>query len=133
MFELLFNHLAVGGRIVIVGAITGYKTVGFPEINIPGLPVKLLNKSCAIVGFRFRHFHHLFDEYLAKLVQLYDEGVLKVQLARRPGGNLFTGIRSIVDAFNVSFVLLPRVSLIFFRLFQHLQAGQNVGKVIVQL
>lgn len=40
-FEMLFNHLAMGGRIVIVGAISGYKTVGFPEISIPGLPTKV--------------------------------------------------------------------------------------------
>ena len=40
MFELLFAHLAMGGRIVIVGAISGYKSIGFPEITIPNLPAK---------------------------------------------------------------------------------------------
>lgn len=41
MFEILFKHLAVGGRIVIVGAITGYKTIGFPDISIQNLPIKV--------------------------------------------------------------------------------------------
>ena len=41
MFETLFSHLAMGGRIVIVGAISGYKTVGFPDISIPNLPTKV--------------------------------------------------------------------------------------------
>lgn len=41
VFETLFNHLALGGRLVIVGAISGYKTVGFPQIQTDNLAVKV--------------------------------------------------------------------------------------------
>lgn len=41
VFETLFSHLALGGRLVIVGAISGYKTVGFPPIQIDNLATKV--------------------------------------------------------------------------------------------
>jgi hypothetical protein len=33
--------LAIKGRLVIVGGITGYKSVGFPEVTIPELPTQV--------------------------------------------------------------------------------------------
>lgn len=98
-FERLFNHLAIGGRIVIVGAISGYKTVGFPQISIDHLPTKLMGKSASIVGFRFRHYERLFTQYLTELIDLYRNNRLMVRLDTKTiNGKDLVGISSIIDA-----------------------------------
>ncbi|XP_027203804.1 prostaglandin reductase 3-like [Dermatophagoides pteronyssinus] len=111
MFEILFKHLAVGGRIVIVGAITGYKTIGFPDISIQNLPIKLLNKSASIIGFRFRHYQSFFQQYLDELIELFRTQKLIIRIDM----NDIIGVQSSINAI------------------EHLQAGKNVGKVIVQI
>lgn len=41
VFEQLFEHLARKGRLINVGATSGYKTVGYAPINIPDFIVKV--------------------------------------------------------------------------------------------
>ncbi len=45
VLETLFKHLSIGGRLIIVGGITGYKTVGFPDVSIPNLPTKVSHSN----------------------------------------------------------------------------------------
>jgi NADPH-dependent curcumin reductase CurA len=117
VLETLFKHLSIGGRLIIVGGITGYKTVGFPDVSIPNLPTKLLTKSQSLIGFRFRHFSHLFNEYLKNLIELYSNNKLKIIIdfgQNSPNGP-FEGIDAVVKGV------------------EHLHSGQNIGKVIVKI
>jgi prostaglandin reductase 3 len=40
LFETLLKHIAVKGRLVIIGGTEGYKTIGFPDVSIgfPDIP-----------------------------------------------------------------------------------------------
>ncbi|KAM7297100.1 prostaglandin reductase 3 [Ixodes scapularis] len=48
-FEVLLNHLSIRGRLVVVGAITGYLNSdnGFPDVDLPDLPSRLLIRSAS--------------------------------------------------------------------------------------
>lgn len=117
VFETLFTHLAIGGRLVIVGGITGYKTVGFPQIMIPDLNTKLLRKNLTLVGFSFRAFSHLFEEYLKNMIELYANNKLKIVLdfGQNSENGTFEGIDSVIKAV------------------EHLHSGKNIGKVMVKI
>jgi NADPH-dependent curcumin reductase CurA len=41
VFDTLFKHLAVKGRLIIVGGIAGYKTVWMPEVSLNTAPSKV--------------------------------------------------------------------------------------------
>lgn len=59
-----------------------------------------MNKSAALIGFRFRHFERLFGQYLGELVELYQGGLLTVQIDM-PGGSEAVGVGAVIDAVEV--------------------------------
>lgn len=114
LLELLTNHLAIHGRCVTVGGITGYKTVGFPGIQTDNLPGMLLMKSQSLIGFFLVNERHRYTEYLPKLISAIQSGELKVKVDNGRG-NPFKGIESVARAGD------------------HLHSGKNEGKVYVAL
>ena len=118
VLETLVDHLAIKGRIVIVGGITGYKTVGFPnQTGLANLPAKLLMKSQSMTGFFLTNESHHFAEYFKKQIELIMTGKMKIRLDMgqdSPGGK-FTGVADV-----------PRAV-------EYLHTGKNTGKVVVTI
>ncbi len=64
-----------------------------------------MTKSQSLIGFRFRHFSHLFNEYLKNLIELYSNDKLKIILdfgQNSPNGP-FEGIDAVVKGVEVKF------------------------------
>lgn len=117
VFETLFKHLATKGRLVIVGGITGYKTVGFPEVSIPGLSTQLLMGAKTLVGFILTVYKDLFKEYLPQLIEQVSTNKLKVVLdfGQNTTEGKFEGIDSVVGGV------------------EYLHSGRNTGKVVIKI
>lgn len=116
-FKILFNHLAKRGRLVIIGSITTYKSVGFSGEVIENLNGRLLVESKTLSGFIVSDFHELFGDYLKTLVGLFKEGKLTVKVddgKNTPEGS-FKGLEDIVRAE------------------EWLHSGRNLGKVVVKV
>lgn len=115
--EILSRHLALRGRLVIVGGITGYKTVGFAPADISSLPARLLMGSQSMTGFLLTNERHHFQTYLPQLITMVATGklVVKIDLGNGTADGPFKGIKDVVRAV------------------EHLHSGRNQGKVIVQI
>jgi NADPH-dependent curcumin reductase CurA len=116
-FEMLLNHLAPKGRMVVIGGITGYKDVGFPEVGLKNLAGKLVFNSLTIAGFLVMSETEKFPEYLTRLITDIVVGKLTVKYdtgVKTEGGE-FKGLQDAV------------------RGVEHLHSGKNEGKVIVPL
>jgi len=115
--EMLVQHLSLKGRLVIIGGITGYKTVGFPQVSFNNLPGQMVTKSWCLNGFLLSHYADLFAEYLPKIIGLIMVGTLKIKLdnGESTEGGIFKGIQSAVRAV------------------EHLHSGKNTGKVVVEM
>lgn len=115
--KLLYNHLAVHGKMVIIGGITGYKTEGFPGMNTDKLPGHLLMRSQSLIGFLLFNEKDKFKEYFAKLIPAVHSGDMKVKLdnGQKSSGGSFKGIASCVRGVN------------------HLHGSKNEGKVYIDL
>jgi len=112
-FEVCLKHLAVHGRLVVIGAISGYKdgSTWKKTDKAVSLPVRLLTKSSSVRGFFLSHFPSSFPIHLNRLVQLFGEGKLKLVVDTKK----FNGLEAIPDAID------------------YMYEGKNVGKVVVQL
>ncbi len=109
MFDTCVDHLAIRGRLVIIGYITEY--LSQPEmITAPRLYFKLLGKSASLRGMFLPHFFKLIPDHLTQLVELYQEGRLHVAIDATP----FVGVEAVCDAV------------------EYLHSGQSQGKVVVR-
>jgi NADPH-dependent curcumin reductase CurA len=116
-FDICVNSLAVKGRLIVIGFISGYQDQsGWVEGKVPSkatpLPVKLLAKSASIRGFFLNHYTEHFKRHTVLLTKLMQEGKLhsKVDDTKK-----FIGLESIPNAID------------------HMFSGQNVGKIVVQI
>jgi hypothetical protein len=109
MFDLCLRHLAVGGRLVIIGMISEYLTE-FENVTQPRIYSYLLRKSASVRGMFLPHFNRRIPEYLPRLIEQYESGQIKVAIDDTP----FDGIESVVDAV------------------EHLHSGRSRGKVVVR-
>uniref|UniRef100_A0A131Y4X3 15-oxoprostaglandin 13-reductase n=1 Tax=Ixodes ricinus TaxID=34613 RepID=A0A131Y4X3_IXORI len=118
-FEVLLNHLSVRGRLVVVGAITGYQgsDKAVPDVNLKDLPSKLLMRSASVSGFFLPDYSHLFPEYVAKLQKMLHDGTIvpKVDFGLNADGGELKGLDGCV------------------RGVEYLYSGKSVGKVVVKL
>ncbi|XP_019646251.1 PREDICTED: prostaglandin reductase-3-like isoform X1 [Branchiostoma belcheri] len=119
MFDTCVNRLAVKGRLIVIGFITGYKSdTGYTPIRGGAtLPPKLLTKSASVRGFFLFHYTNLWVPYLQRLVSMYQAGDLMSQVDRGEGsgtGVFNKGVQSIPDAV------------------EYLYTGQSKGKIIVE-
>lgn len=110
MFDMALKSLKVGGKMVIIGAMSQYSSGWKPSI-VKGLPERLLAKNQSLSGFFLLNYAKHFQRHFTMLQTLYQEGKLTVALDSTP----FHGITSIYDAIDM------------------LQSGKSQGKVTVQL
>lgn len=109
-FDIAVSRLAVGGRLLVIGAISEYKT-GPQAITAPRIGFQLIGKSASVRGFWLMHFFRKYGvEHLQKLMALVHEGKLDPQVDPQ----VFTGVDQVVDAI------------------EYLYTGANTGKVVVR-
>uniref|UniRef100_A0A090XEG3 15-oxoprostaglandin 13-reductase n=1 Tax=Ixodes ricinus TaxID=34613 RepID=A0A090XEG3_IXORI len=118
-FEVLLNHLSIRGRLVVVGAITGYQgsDKAVPDVNLEDLPSKLLTAfGLCERSFSFPQYSHLFPEYVAKLQKMLQDGTIvpKVDFGLNADGGELKGLDGCV------------------RGVEYLHSGKSVGKVVVK-
>lgn len=109
MFDTCVDHLAIRGRLVIIGYITEY--LDTPEVvSSERIYYKLLGKSASLRSMFLMHFIRQVPEHMAKLLELYNAGQL--QAAVDP--TEFLGVDGVVNAV------------------EYLHSGKNSGKVVVK-
>ena len=115
--ETLFSNLAMKGRLVVIGGITGYTGEGFPTVSIDNLPAKLLMNSQSITGFMLTHYADNFPSYWTQLMAAFASGQLKLKVdqGEKTAGGVFHGISDSIRAV------------------EHLHTGKNEGKVVVKI
>ncbi|KAG5464268.1 hypothetical protein LSCM1_00449 [Leishmania martiniquensis] len=113
----LFNdavlHLAVHGRLIIIGSISSYKSgeaVPFSHPSGAPLTTALLLKSASLKGFFLLHYLKVISKYLAELLQLLESDQIKLFVDKK-----FWGLNSVADAVD------------------HLYSGTSFGKVVVEI
>ncbi|GFT54462.1 prostaglandin reductase 3 [Nephila pilipes] len=116
MFNTLLKHLAVKGRMIIIGAISQYTDEGFGQDITKGMTTKLLLRSSTISGFFLPHFTNDIPHYLSIMVRLLHEQNLKPHVDDGSSlGKPFTGLEDITRAVD------------------YLHSGKSKGKVVVSL
>eukprot|EP01121_Diplochlamys_sp_Union-15-3_P007022 TRINITY_DN1762_c0_g2_i1.p1 TRINITY_DN1762_c0_g2~~TRINITY_DN1762_c0_g2_i1.p1 ORF type:complete len:349 (+),score=61.42 TRINITY_DN1762_c0_g2_i1:52-1098(+) len=114
-FNTCVNNLARRGRIIVIGALSGYKDGSAWSSNnqkqSTPLPSKLLQKSATIHGFFLNHFIPYWGDHIQKLIKLTAEKKLKPVI----DDHLFQGLESIPDAV------------------EYLYDGKNTGKIVVHV
>jgi len=109
MFDTCVENLAIRGRLVIIGYISEYMSK--PElVTQPRIYRILLSKSASLRSMFLLHFIRQVPEEAAKLIALYKEGKLKVQV----DPTLFQGVDQVADAV------------------EYLHTGKSAGKVVVK-
>lgn len=119
MFDTCVNNLAVKGRLIIIGYITGYETdKGYvPSKTLATLPARLLPKSASVCGFFLMNFASDFASYFMQQVDFYKQGKLRSMVDRGENstGGPFVGLEKIADAV------------------EYLYSKKSIGKIIVEL
>lgn len=113
--ETLLQHLAKNGRMIFIGGITGYKTEGFPKIEIqPGL---LVMKDITLSGFLLLSHTDKFPAYLKQLIEAVHSGKFKItnDFGESTADGVFKGLDGAV------------------RGVEHLHSGKSVGKVTIKI
>lgn len=109
MFDTCVDHLAIRGRLVIIGYITEY--LDTPEtVTGPRIYYKLLGKSASLRSMFLLHFIRQIPEHMTRLMELYQSGQLQVAVDPTE----FRGVEGVVDAV------------------EYLHSGQSSGKVVVK-
>ncbi|KAH7643699.1 quinone oxidoreductase-like protein [Dermatophagoides farinae] len=120
VFSTLFKHLAIKGRMVLIGSITTYsgdQGHGFVDVSIPNLHTKLVMRSLSLTGFMLMNYREHFQEYFGQLIPKVHKGEIKVavDLGEQTSEGKFFGLEQVVRAE------------------EHLHGGKNLGKVVVQI
>lgn len=119
MFDAAVNNLAMHGRLVVIGYITGYQSDrGFAVSRTAAtLPQRLLPKSASVRGFFLFNHASRIASYWPKLVSLADRGELKsiVDFGESYETGPFNKLESIFDAV------------------EYLYTRRSKGKVLVSL
>lgn len=116
-FEMLFQQLAMKGRLVTLGGISGYLNDGFPDIRIDNLPTKLLLNSISLIGFKIFDYVSIMPDYCKQLMHAIDSGSIRVRLDQGEGTSEgpFVGMDGCVRAV------------------QHMISGQSQGRVVIKI
>ncbi|GFT11088.1 prostaglandin reductase 3 [Nephila pilipes] len=120
IFEICMKNLAIKGRLLVVGGISGYKKEckeGFTKIDVSNLPEELLLKSNTVQGFSLLHYWKCAAYYFRYLSQRLETEKLKVEYdnGEKTIGTEFFGVEGIIKGV------------------EHLHSGKNIGKVIVRM
>ncbi|KAI5691480.1 Alcohol dehydrogenase GroESlike domain [Leishmania braziliensis] len=114
IFNDAVRHLAVHGRLMIIGSISSYKSSeAIPSFPPSGtsLTTLLLVKSASLNGFFLPQFHEVIPQYMASLLQYVKSGQVQLFLDKK----VFHGLSSVADAV------------------EHLYSGTSYGKVLVEI
>ncbi|GBM98121.1 Prostaglandin reductase 3 [Araneus ventricosus] len=119
VFDDCLKHLSIRGRLVVVGGITGYKTEekeGFVKRDLSSLPIQLMLKSAAVVGFYVLDYNECFASYFKFMSESIESGKLKILTdnGEKSTGSEFFGMEGII------------------RGVEHLHSGKSSGKVIAR-
>ena len=128
-FTTAARHLAKGGRLVVIGFISGYllKTEAIPppsghgqsspavDLTASDLSISLLSRSASVRGFFLPHFVADVPEHFADLVRGVQTGQLSCGLDERCAGGEFEGLGAVGSAV------------------EYLYSRQSAGKVFVSL
>ena len=119
MLNTCIKNLAVGGRLIIIGFVSGYQESS-SFASRPTLPVFqiLLQKSATISGFFLNNHHRMVPKHVTRLSELCLANKLQscVDMGSQSStGRSFKGINSVFDAVD------------------YLYSSQSIGKVIVDL
>eukprot|EP00003_Mantamonas_plastica_P032335 TRINITY_DN8753_c0_g1_i1.p1 TRINITY_DN8753_c0_g1~~TRINITY_DN8753_c0_g1_i1.p1 ORF type:complete len:180 (-),score=68.42 TRINITY_DN8753_c0_g1_i1:2-541(-) len=114
MFETSLNHLAVKGRLIVIGSISSYKGDHMWGSRTSKTPIalKLLAKSASVRGFFLNNYIRDWKTHLNKQVDLLDSGKLVSKVDVSHG---HVGLKGIADAID------------------YMYEGKNVGKVVVPM
>lgn len=107
-YDLALKHLAVRGRLIVIGAISEYASGPQPVTRVRDSYL-LLNKSASVRGFWLMHFFRYAQEHASRLLGLLAEGKLVAAVDPQP----FKGVAGAIDAI------------------EYMYSGANVGKVVV--
>lgn len=113
-FNDAVRHIAVHGRIIVIGTVSSYKTgeqVPFSHPSGTPLPTLLMVKSASLNGFFLPQFHHVVPKYAKELLSALEAKQLQFFVDHKE----FKGLESIPDAVD------------------HLYSGNSFGKVIVKV
>jgi len=113
--ETLLQHLANNGRMIFIGGITGYKTEGFPKVEIqPGL---LVMKDITLTGFMLLSHVDKYQVYLKHLIEAVQSGKFKItnDFGESTPDGAFKGLDGAV------------------RGVEYLHSGKNIGKVTIKI
>ncbi len=109
MFDTCVENLAVRGRLVIIGYISEYMST--PDlVTRPRIYRILLSKSASLRSMFLLHFIRQVPAEMAKLIELYQSGKLKVEVDSKS----FQGVEQVADAV------------------EYLHTGKSAGKVVVK-
>jgi prostaglandin reductase 3 len=135
VFATAARHLAVKGRLVVIGFISGYLPAGADGLPVAEgsvsadagkglrrvepsgseLGVRLLTKSASVRGFFLPHYASEVPAHFAKLVAATQSGELRSGLDASCAAGRFSGIESVADAVD------------------YLYSRRSIGKVCVAL
>jgi hypothetical protein len=110
MFQTCMKGLAHNGRLVIIGMMSQYGS-GWPQSVSKGLPEMLLYKSASMSGFFLPDHAKHYKRHLQQLTDAMLQGKLRVNMDTQE----FRGLEAVAEAVA------------------HLQSGQSMGKVYVQV
>ena len=115
MFTTCVNNLAVGGRLIIFGTVSTYKSKSI-NTPVPVPIVKLLSKSASVRGFFLPQFTTHCPNHLAKLIHLVSNQSLRCIIDNGTSHfkGPFVGLEAIVDAV------------------EYLYSGQSRGKFMLK-
>lgn len=116
-FSMLFQHLAIKGRMIVIGSTTTYQGDGLFDVPISNLNAKLLMRSQSLNGFMLTQYGSDYAEYLPKLISSIALGKIRanVDLGETTSEGKFFGLDQTVRAE------------------EWLHSGNNQGKVVVQV
>ncbi|GET93513.1 oxidoreductase-like protein [Leishmania tarentolae] len=113
-FNDAVSHIAVHGRVVIIGSISSYKNgeeVPFSHPSGSPLPMFLLTRSASLNGFFLPQFRNVTPKYIANMLQYIKTGQVKLFVDKK----VFYGLSSVADAVD------------------HLYSATSYGKVLVEI
>ncbi|CAG9583964.1 putative oxidoreductase [Leishmania major strain Friedlin] len=113
-FNDAVRHVAVQGRVVIIGSVSSYKSgeaVPFSHPSGTSLTMLLLAKSASLNGFFLPQFHGVMPKHMASLLKYLKAGQVKLFVDKK----VFHGLSSVADAVD------------------HLYSGTSYGKVLVEI
>ncbi|GFN76271.1 Zinc-binding alcohol dehydrogenase domain-containing protein 2-like [Plakobranchus ocellatus] len=119
MFKTCFKNLSIFGRLIVIGAISGYESeegAAATGSNV-SIPFRALEKSADVRGFFLGHYKKEIPAHIARLFQLITTGQLKAVTdnGEKSDKGPFRGIDMVYDAV------------------EYMYARKNTGKVVVKI